>query len=453
MLLSPGHDLAIQMGNSAMPDTAQPNEFGVEKGPKSPPVFAVGNIGDLADMENYRHGHPAELYARLRREAPVYWNDEIWDWEPGFWAMTRYDDVVAVSKNPTVFSSEVGGHQITYGDPRRIDPKFTAAVLGNMIAMDPPLHQTYRKMAAPAFTPKALKKLDANLRRRIDGIVDAIAPKGEAEFVTQVSELVPIYTLADLLGVPEADRPKLIDWTNKLIAAYDPTSPYLEGTDPETLTNETGMALFQYGAWLFAQRKAEPRDDLMSVMAHAEPDGDPIPLQYLNGFFLLMVIAGNETTRNTIAGMQLLLSRNPGERAKLLCDRALLPNAVQEALRLVAPVIHFRRTATTDTEIRGQKIAAGEKVVMWYGAANRDEDVFDDPERFDIARPNADKHLAFGIGEHFCLGSRLGLMQIEAVYQALLARLPDMEVAGEPEYVGSNFISGIRRLPVRFTPA
>jgi cytochrome P450 len=431
-----------------------PNDYGVLKGPCTPPVYPTG-LGDLCDIETFRHGHPAALYAQIHETAPVYWNDEPWAWGEGFWAVTRYDDVAAISKNPLLFSSEVGGHQITYGDPRKADPNLVKAVVGNMIAMDPPQHQVYRRMVTPAFGPKPLAALNESIKARVTSILDAIATKGEAEFVTEVAELLPIYTLADLLGVPDPDRPKMLEWTNKLIAAQDPTSDYRkEIDDPDLLSAAVAMEMFGYGQWLFQKKKAEPANDLTSWVAHATPDdGKPIAQHQLDGFFILMVIAGNETTRNTMSGLLTLLSRNEEQRALLLSDLAgLLPNAVNEALRLVSPVIHFRRTATADTQIQNQPIKAGEKVVMWYGAANRDARVFADPERFDIRRANADKHLAFGIGEHFCLGSRLGLMQIEAMFSALLTRFPDMRMTAEPDYVGSNFISGIRKLPVAFTP-
>jgi cytochrome P450 len=422
--------------------------------PGVPLAYPVRLPIDFLNLETFRHGHPVWAYEQLRSQAPVYWHEEGYPWGTGFWCVTKYDDVVAISKNPELFSSQLGGHQIDYGDPAKMDPAIKAAITGNMISMDPPLHQVYRKMATPAFTPKALKAMEASIHARVASILDAIAPKGEADFVTEASELLPIYTLADLLGVPEADRPKLLDWTNKLIAAYDPASPYLRdtGLDPETLTNITGMEMFGYGQALFAKKRRCPGHDLMSVMATATAGGTDIPSMHLDGFFMLLVIAGNETTRNTMSGLMHLLSQNPEQYALLRSDRSLLSNAVDEALRLVSPVIHFRRTASADTEIRGQRILKGQKVVMWYGAANRDPDIFPDPERFDIRRPNASRHLAFGIGEHFCLGSVLGKMQIEAMFSAILDRFPDMVAPAAPRYVGSNFISGIPSLPVTFTP-
>jgi cytochrome P450 len=426
-----------------------PNAFGVIKGPKSAPIYPQGLGFSFQNLETFRHGHPADIYAQLQRDAPVYWHEEAEDWEPGFWVITKYEDVAAISKNPTLFSSQVGGHQISYGDPRKMDPAIKAAVTGNMIGMDPPLHNVYRRMVSGAFTPKALKELQPNIDRRVDMLLDAIDHDGEVNFAQTVSEQLPIFTLCDLLGVPEADRGKLIDWTNKLTAAYDPDSAARYGMDPETLTNMAGMELFQYGAWLFAEKKKCPAHDLMSVVANATPEGGEIPQMHLDGFFMLMVVAGNETTRNTISGMIPLLDRHPEQRAALFDDVRLLPGAVDEALRLVSPVIHFRRTATADTDMRGQSIKAGEKVVIWYGAANRDPAIFAHPHQFDIRRSNAGKHLSFGIGEHFCLGSVMGKMQIESLFARLIARFPKLRMTAQPHYVGSNFISGIDRLMVR----
>jgi cytochrome P450 len=421
----------------------------VTKGPSHPPIYPSGLPGDLMNVETFRQGHPADFYRTLHADAPVYWHEEDYAWGSGFWAVTKYDDVVAISKNPELFSSETGGHQIQYGNPEIVDTRLVAAITGNMIAMDPPLHQVYRKMVTPAFTPKALTVLEANMRLRIDAMLDAVGDKPEIDFVKDIAELLPVYTLADLLGVPDADRPKLLEWTNKFIEAADPEWCAAQGMTSEAISGMVGMEMFSYGQWLFQEKKKCPAHDLMSVVAHTKPDGGEIAQMHLDGFFILMIVAGNETTRNTISGLMNLLSKNPDQKKLLLDTPALLPGTVDEALRLVSPVIHFRRTATRDTELRGQKIAAGDKIVMWYGAANRDEDVFPDAGKFDIQRANASRHLSFGIGEHFCLGSLLGKQQIERLYEQVLRRYPDMHAIEDPHYVGSNFISGIKSLRVK----
>jgi cytochrome P450 len=421
----------------------------VIKGPHTPVTYPRGPYGDLLNLDTFRHGHPTALYKILREAAPIYWHDEPYEWGEGFWAITKYEDVVAISKNPETFSSETGGHQIQYGDPAKVDVRMMAAITGNMIAMDPPLHQVYRKMVTPAFTPKALAMLDANMHHHIDEIINSIGAAPEIDFAKQIAEKLPIYTLADLLGVPIADREKLLSWTNTLVEAADPAFAAKFNTTPEMLSGMVGMEMFTYGQWLFGEKKKCPAHDLMSAVAHAKPEGGDIPQIHLDGFFVLMVIAGNETTRNTISGMMKLLSQNPDQKQLLLHNLELLPAAVDEALRVVAPVIHFRRTATKDTELRGQKIKAGDKIVMWYGAANRDEDIFLDAERFEIQRHNAGRHLSFGVGEHFCLGSQLGKVQIERMYHQLLTRFPKMEMCANAEYIGSNFISGIKSLRVK----
>jgi cytochrome P450 len=420
----------------------------VTKGPHTPLAYPRGPFGDLVNFDTFRNGHPVELYKTLRETAPIYWHDEPYAWGEGFWAITKYEDIVSISKNPQLFSSEIGGHQIQYGDPEKVDVRMMAAITGNMIAMDPPGHQVYRKMVTPAFTPKSLSSLDANMYAHIDEILDEIkAP--EIDFAKQIAEKLPILTLADLLGVPKADRYKLLEWTNKLVEAADPAFAASHGMSPEMLSGMVGMEMFAYGQWLFAEKKKCPAHDLMSAVAHAKPEGFDIPQIHLDGFFVLMIIAGNETTRNTISGMMKLLTQNPEQKQILLSNPDLLPGAVDEALRVVTPVIHFRRTATQDTQIRDQKIKAGDKIVMWYGAGNRDEDIFADAEKFDVRRSNAARHLSFGIGEHFCLGSQLGKIQIERMYRALFARFPNMEMIGAPEYIGSNFISGIKSLNVK----
>jgi cytochrome P450 len=421
----------------------------VTKGSKFAAVYQTDAVPDFSNVETFRQGHPSAMYNRLHAEAPVFWHDEPYDWGSGYWAVTKYDDVVAISKNPELFSSERGGHQIHYGDPATVDVNVVAAITGNMIAMDPPLHQTYRRMVSGAFTPKALGTLEATMRARIDGVLDDISGENEIDFPSRVAALLPIYTLADLLGVPDADRPKLLKWTDMFVEAADPAFCAKMGMSSEAISGMVGMEMFAYGQWLFQEKKKCPAHDLMSVVANAKPEGGDIPQMHLDGFFLLMVVAGNETTRNTISGMMHLLSKNPDQKQKILDNPALLSGAVDEALRLVSPVIHFRRTATRDTELSGQKIAAGDKVVMWYGAANRDADIFPDPLSFDVTRSNASRHVSFGIGEHFCLGSVLGKQQIERMYERLFARFPNMQTLEEPHYVGSNFISGIKHLKVK----
>ncbi|MFP6627300.1 MAG: cytochrome P450 [Deltaproteobacteria bacterium] len=400
---------------------------------------------NLKDIELFLPGFPHEIFSKLRRDAPVYWNEEPEPEEPGFWALTRYEDVLAVSKNPELFSSAVGGHQISY--PPGVEfSQATRAIVANMIGMDPPEHNAYRKLVSPGFRPKAVDGLEERIRAIVTRAIDAVAARGRCELVSEVAAELPVAVLADLLGIPDQDRRKLFEWSNRLVGLQD----------PEVMANVedalgTFAEVFAYGKALVEERRRHPTKDLMGIMAHGEVDGERIEGEMLDGFFLLLVIAGNETTRNSIAGGVQVLAEHPDQRRLLIEDPSLIPGAVEEILRWVSPVIHFRRTATADTEIRGQTIREGDKVVMWYPAANNDEEVFEDPYRFDILRtPN--EHLAFGAGQHFCLGARLARLQLKIMFEELLRRLPDIAIDGEVKRFRSYFISGFRQMPVRFTP-
>lgn len=423
-----------------------PEEYGIVKGPSHKPIYPTG-IADLKSFDTYTHGVPHAVFDTLREKAPVYWSDEAVPWGKGFWSLTKHEDLVYVSKNPKLFSSE-SGFQIDFGDPSFIDEYMHKAVVNNMLGLDPPVHQTYRKLASPGFSGSALAKLQGRIRAYTRKLIADMAPKGEAEFVSEFSSQLPVYVLAIILGVPMDDMPKLIRWTDAMIELTDPDFP-MENYDAQI--GEI-WEMFEYGKNKMAKRRLDPRDDMMSLVANGEVDGERVPEVYLDGFFQLLVVAGNETTRNTTSGMMSLFSKHPEQKQKLLDDWDLLPLAVDEGLRHVTPVIHMIRTATQDLEMHGQKIAAGDKIALWYPGANRDPDVFEDPHRFDVTRTSAIKHLAFGIGEHFCLGSRLARLQLHIMFEELLKALPDIETTAEPKYIRSNFLAGISELPVKFTP-
>ncbi len=418
------------------------------QGPAHAPVHDVGQIADLRNLDLWQVGRPHDVYTRLRAEAPVYWNDENWmEDEPGFWAVMRYDDIVEVSRNTETFSSAKGGIQIVNAKATRDNPAAMVAQRSNMISMDAPQHLVYRRIAVPPFAPKALAALEPRIRGRVREILEEVAPRGTVDFAPDIAWKLPLWTLCDMMGVPEADQAEIIDWTNKLTGLAD--RDVVE-------SSEEGSAIFTkmflYGRKAMVDRRARPTDDLMSLVANTQVDGADLPREALDGFFLLMVIAGNETTRNTISGGLLALAENPDQRELLLNDRALIVNAVEEMLRYVSPVVHMRRTATRDTVLAGQRIAAGEKVVMFYPSANRDNAVFPDGQRFDIRRENAAKHLAFGIGPHFCLGARLAQIQLRIMFEELLDRFPDIAPAGEASRLRSNFFAGIKSLPVTLMP-
>ena len=407
------------------------------------PIYDIGQICELDKWETFINGQPFDLFKRLRKEAPIYWHEESLDFEPGFWALTKHEDIVRVSKDPLTFSSAVGGHLMSMGDPEVVDPAAVAAIVGNMIGMDPPDHQIYRKMVAPSFTPKAIKALEVDMRAKIRELLENVEDKGEFNFVTEISEQLPLWVLCEMMGIPESERPKIRDLVNNLTDAsiqQDPNNSF------QIWVNY--MELFKMGRDMIEERRKNPTDDLMSVVANTKIEGGELPPELLDGFFLLMVIAGNETTRNTLTGGLMALTENPEEREKLLKDPSLISNATDEMLRWVTSVIYFRRTATKDTNIRGQDIKAGDKVVMWYGSANRDEDVFADGDLFKVDRVNAKKHLAFGAGEHLCLGNRLGHMQIRILFEELLSRYPNIHSTSDPVRIPSNFLAGISELKV-----
>ena len=408
------------------------------------PIYDIGQICELDKWETFINGQPFDIFKRLREEAPIYWHEESLDFEPGFWALTKHEDIVRVSKDPMTFSSAVGGHLMTMGDPEVVDPSAVAAIIGNMIGMDPPDHQIYRKMVAPSFTPKAIRTLEGDMRLKIRELLENVEDKGEFNFVTEISEQLPLWVLCEMMGIPESERPKIRDLVNNLTDAsiqQDPNNAF------QIWVNY--MELFKMGRDMIEERRKSPTDDLMSVVANTKIEGGELPPELLDGFFLLMVIAGNETTRNTLTGGLMALSDNPEEREKLLKDPSLISNATDEMLRWVTSVIYFRRTATKDTNIRGQDIKAGDKVVMWYGSANRDEDIFEDGHLFRVDRENAKKHLAFGAGEHLCLGNRLGHMQIRILFEELLDRFPNIHSTSDPVRIPSNFLAGISELKVR----
>ena len=407
------------------------------------PIYDIGQICELDKWESFIEGQPFDLFERLRHEAPIYWHEESLDFEPGFWALTKHEDIVRVSKDPLTFSSAAGGHLMSMGDPEVIDPTAVAAIIGNMIGMDPPDHQIYRKMVAPSFTPKAIRNLETDMRQKIRDLLENVEGKGEFNFVTEIAEQLPLWVLCEMMGIPESDRPKIRDLVNNLTDAsiqQDPENSF------QIWVNY--MELFKMGRDMIEERRKNPTDDLMSVVANTKVEGGELPPELLDGFFLLMVIAGNETTRNTLTGGLMALTENPEERNKLIKDPSLISNATDEMLRWVTSVIYFRRTTMKDTNIRGQDIKAGDKIVMWYGSANRDEDIFPDGHLFKVDRENAKKHLAFGAGEHLCLGNRLGHMQIRILFEELLARFPNIHATADPVRVPSNFLAGISELKV-----
>jgi cholest-4-en-3-one 26-monooxygenase len=390
---------------------------------------------ELGNPDTYVSGPPHDVFRSLRREEPVSW--QVLKDGSGFWAATKYDDATHISQHPEIFSSAKGTN---------VEDNQGGIEL-MMVNMDAPRHTKLRGLVSKGFTPKMVRAMEPHVREVTTAIIDKVAPKGECDFVTDIAAELPLQVIAELIGIPQDDRHKVFDWSNRMIGLEDPEYG-LSMAD----ASQAAIEILGYAGSLSSDRRQNPKEDLISVLVEAEVDGHKLEDMELNFFFLLLAVAGNETTRNLISGGMLALMENPDQREKLMADRSLLPTAVEEMLRWVTPVMYFRRTATQDTELRGQKIQAGEKVTIWYIAANRDEDVFSDAGAFEVSRdPNP--HLAFGGGgPHFCLGASLARLEIRLMFEELLRRLPDIEQTGPVSYLRSNFISGIKHMPVRFTP-
>jgi cytochrome P450 len=395
---------------------------------------------------------PHEAFALLRREAPVWWYD--WTGGRGFWCVTKHADVVAVSRDTKTFSSARGANLEDLDDEMMTARR-------SMLETDPPRHSRLRGLVGPPFTPRAVKAYEVALRELTRAILDRALPLGEFDFIEEIAKELPIRVLARLLGVPEADTDALIDWGDRMIMNTDPDfadvlydSPESEAYRLVPFRSPAALELFEYGHAVAAERRAEPRDDLVSKLVHTEIDGERLTEREFDTMFLLLVVAGNETTRQAIAhGMQALVE-HPEEWARMRDDPELAwQTGADEILRWSCPVLHFRRTATVDTEIRGQPIAAGDKVVVWYVSANFDEEVFDEPLRFDAGRtPN--RHITFGGGgPHYCLGAHLAKLEVQVLFDELLPRIRDLELTASPERMRSNFTNALKRMPVRVNPS
>ena len=315
-----------------------------------------------------------------------------------------------------------------------------------LVNMDPPGHVKYRRLVQRGFTPRMVAELEPRIRAHARRVVDNVARKGSCDFVTELASELPLILICELMGIPEEDRKQMFDWSNALIGNDDPE--IRAGADPM----QVSVQMWMYANALAQKKREQPDDTLISKYLHGEVDGLKISEFELNNFFVLLAVAGNETTRNATSQFMRLMSEHPDQFELLKTDvDRLLPGAIEEALRFAPPVVAFRRTALEDTEIRGVRIAKGDKVLMSYPSANRDEEVFPDADRFDIRRsPN--HHLAFGIGEHFCLGANFARMQLRSILREVVTRLPDIRLVAPPKFQRSNLIHGIREMRVEFTP-
>ena len=393
---------------------------------------------DLTDLDTFVRGVPHDQFDLLRAEAPVYFHPETEG--TGFWCITRADDLHKVSQAWEVFSSEWG---ITVHDSPSEEALEQQRMM--MLMMDPPRHTRLRLLVNKGFTPRMVDRLHDRVREVARTIVDDIAARGESDFVVDVAAELPLQVIAEIMGVPHEDRHQLFTWSNQMIGSEDPEY----AVSPE-IARSAMIEMFGYANELATSKRANPSDDIISVLLQAEVDGERLSDLEFDLFFELLAVAGNETTRNLISHGMLALIENPDQRDLLLADPSLLPNTVEEMLRYASPVMYMRRTARSDLEVRGETIKAGDKVALWYIAANHDPEVFENPHAFDIRRDTS-AHEAFGGGgPHFCLGSHLAKLEIRVMFEELLARIPRMELAGDVERLRSNFINGIKHLPVSF---
>ena len=410
---------------------------------------------DLVSPELYAtRGYPYEDWATLRREAPVYWYDR-----PGvapFWSITKYDDIQRISRDPETFISSqrlvvrVAGS----GDGGANDPELTVP---NLINMDPPEHGKYRSATNRRFSSRGMRLLEDRIDEIAEVViddaaahlVDQLTDRREAEFVRDVAAKMPMAAICELLGVDRESWEDIFRWTNEFIGAEDPE--YQQGRTRRETWQDGMRGLMGYFSEHIARKRREPDQSVMTTLVQAEIDGKPIPDKDILSYAILLILAGNETTRNATSGGLQALIEHPAQFERLREQPQLLDSAVEEMLRWTSPVVHFARTVTRDVEIRGVPIRAGETLAMWYPSANRDEDVFDQPDVFDIGRSPND-HLAFGgFGEHFCLGANLARLEMRSIYRHLMLRLDDIQFGGEIERLTSTLIGGIKRLPITYT--
>ncbi|MBM3799746.1 MAG: cytochrome P450 [Actinobacteria bacterium] len=403
---------------------------------------------DLSDEEfwlkdrAYRDG----AFKTLRDEAPfAFFEERVIEGAPfppgpGYRAITRHDDIWHISRNPQLFSSGKGSN---IGDlPQEMNEFF-----GSMINMDDPKHFRLRNIVSRGFTPKEITRVEEQVRVRATKLVDDLLvrfPKAECDFVEEVASPLPLAIICDMMGIPEEDHKKIFHWTNVILGVGDPE---FVGSYEELMT--VALEMFMYAQALGEDRVKNPQDDVTSAMMNAVVDGERLTAQEFGSFFILLVVAGNETTRNAISHGMRLLTNNPDQK-KIWFDNfdPHTKTAVEEIVRYATPVIHFRRTATEDTEVGGQKLKAGDKVVMFYSSGNRDERVFPDPFKFDVTRAVTPAQVGFGAGgPHFCLGANLARREIAVMFDEIRRRMPNMRITGEPAYLQSAFINGIKRMP------
>ena len=400
---------------------------------------------NLNDLDCFEKATPHEWFTLLRKEEPLYLHQGP-DGEQDYYCVTKYEDLKHVSKTPEIFSSEKNGALLR--DP---DENSLAGMQQIMINMDPPRHRQYRATVNKAFTPRMMADLQPAVKKIVDGIIDNVIEKGECDFVEEIAAILPMEVICEMVGVPQEDRRAIYEIGNRMVGFDDPELQD-ETVKQEPADYEAASAeMFMYASKLKQKAIDRPGDDLATRLLNAEVDGHRLDDIEFNSFFLLLVIAGNETTRTVTTNGMLDLLRHPDQYRMLREDPSLIPGAVEEMLRFNPAVTSFRRQVMQDTELRGVQLKEGDKLALWYPSVNRDEEVFDDPHMFNIERdPNP--HLSFGVGEHFCLGANLARMELQKIFEGIITRLPVLELAAEPRRLRSNFINGVKEMRVRFTP-
>ena len=418
---------------------------------------------NLTNLDLFTHGQPFDQFKVMRELSPIYFHPPILDdIEPGFWSLTRHEDILRVSSDPKTFSSQIGtGTLMTLGKEERRHPKLWRTAIDHMLNLDGDLHINLRKEHMPFFKPGYVSELSVKVSAKVSSLLDAMEVKGECNFVHEFAQQLPIFTLSEILGIPDADRSKLVSWMEFLeLAQYIQVEQMKNAqaakaanepvnTEMIDLFNDMLDEMFEYGRDILNKKRKNPENDLLSAIANAELGGEKLSPEFLDGSWLLIIFAGNDTTRNTLSGAIKLLTENPEQRQKLIDQPELMPNFLQECIRMISPVMHMRRTTTCETHVGEQLMGAGEKIVMWYGAANRDPAVFAQPDRFNIERENAAKHLAFGIGRHTCVGKPVALMQLAESYKQILTRFPNIHMSGDWKVAPNNFVHAIQEMPVK----
>ncbi len=399
---------------------------------------------DIISLDQYEEsGTPHEQFTWLRKNDPVHWHYDPNEGVPGFWAITKHEDIIFVSRHPELFSAAIRTSMFSeYSD------EDLALQQQMMLFMDPPQHTRQRSYVNRGFTPRMIAQLRGHIEDITHALIDQVCEKGQAEFVRDLAAPLPLQTICELIGAPIEDADFLFEKSNQLVGFDDPE---LQG-DGLTVAQTAAAEIYMYAQKIAEDRRANPRGDIATKLLQPDDEGNLLTDDEFNLFILMLIIAGNETTRTATAGGILAFFEHPDQWERLKANPELMPTAAEEIVRWTSPLNLFRRTATQDVELRGKTIKAGDKVVMFYPSGNRDEDVFEDPFVFDVARDQSG-HIGFGGGgPHFCLGTHLARLNLTILFGALVERLPDIRLDGEVRRLRSNFVNGYKEIPVRFTP-